>query len=271
MVELPNRIIPLLQVKGPNLVKGIQLEGLRVLGSPQAFASYYYQQGADEIIYLDIVASLYQRNHLAQVLRQATETVFVPVTAGGGVRSVADALTLLRQGADKVAVNTGALRRPELLRELADALGCQAVVLYVEARCRNGWWECLTDNGRETSGRDVLEWVPQAVEQGAGEVLLLSVDRDGTGRGFDLELIAAVAQGLTVPLIAAGGAGSPEHVAQALQAGADAVALASRTTRRWSGYPNPYPARKATASSWMGSAGRVSRWPGPLLPRSKRR
>lgn len=227
MNRLPIRVIPLLQVKGPKLVKGVQLEGLRVLGDPQAFATHYYQQGADELVVLDIVASLYRRNNLTEVLRHTTETVFVPVAAGGGVRSAADALGLLRQGADKVLINTAAVARPTLLSEVAAAIGCQSVVLYVEAKRRDRGWEAMTDNGRERSGKNVVDWVQQAVELGAGEVLLLSVDQDGTGRGFDLDLISAVAGKMTVPLIAAGGAGRLEHIIKAVQAGADAVALSS--------------------------------------------
>ena len=225
---LTARVIPVLHVKGPNLVKGIHLEGLRVLGKPEAFARHYYEQGADELIFLDIVASLYGRNNLEEIVRRVADQVFIPLTVGGGVRSVEDAQRLLRSGADKVAVNTAAVRRPALLRELAEAVGSQAVVVYVEAKERGGWWECLTDNARERSGQGVLEWIQEAVSLGAGEVLLCSVDRDGTGLGYDLELTRRVSDAVTVPVVALGGAGNPEHCVQVLKEGkADAVAAAS--------------------------------------------
>lgn len=222
------RVIPVLHVKGPNLVKGVHLEGLRVLGRPEAFAEHYYEQGADELVLLDIMASLYGRNTLDEIVRRVADQLFIPLTVGGGIRSVQDALLLLRSGADKVAVNTAAVRRPQLLRELAEAVGCQAVVLYVEAKDRGGWWEALTDNARESSGRDVVDWVQEAVALGAGEVLLCSVDRDGTGLGYDLELTRMVSHAVSVPVVALGGAGRPEHCLQVLQEGkADAVAAAS--------------------------------------------
>lgn len=225
---LPVRVIPLLHVKGPNLVKGVQLEGLRSLGSPDAYAKYYYEQGADEIAYLDVVASLYQRNNLADVLARATQDVFVPVAAGGGIRSVDDARRLLINcGADKVMLNTAAVKHPELIQEIAYVTGCQSVVLYVEAKQRDGYYECLTDNARETTGINVLDWIPKAVSLGAGEVLLASVDRDGTGLGYDTTLIQSVSTICTVPLIASGGCGKPEHVVEAVQAGADAVAISA--------------------------------------------
>ncbi len=223
------RVIPVLHVKGPSLVKGIHLEGLRVLGRPEAFAQHYYEQGADELVFLDIVASLYGRNNLHEIVERVADQVFIPLTVGGGVRSVADAVKLLRAGADKIAVNTAAVRRPQLLHELAQVIGCQAVVLYVEAKHRRGGsWDVLTDNAREASGREVGPWVQEAVDLGAGEVLLCSVDRDGTGSGYDLDLTLTVSTAVRVPVIALGGAGNPEHCLQALVQGrADAVAAAS--------------------------------------------
>ena len=225
---LTTRVIPVLHVKGPNLVKGVHLEGLRVLGRPEVFARHYYEQGADELVFLDIVASLYGRNNLHEIVQRVADQVFIPLTVGGGVRCVQDALQLLRSGADKVAVNTAAVRRPQLLRELAEVIGCQAVVLYVEAKDRGGWWECLTDNAREPAGREVLGWVQEAVALGAGEILLCSVDRDGTGLGYDLALTRQVSEAVSVPVIALGGASRPEHCLQVLREGrADAAAAAS--------------------------------------------
>ena len=225
---LTARVIPVLHVKGPNLVKGVHLEGLRVLGRPEAFAKHYYEQGADELVFLDTVASLYGRNTLDEIVQRVADQVFIPLTVGGGIRSVVDAQRLLRCGADKVAVNTAAVGRPELLRELAESLGSQAVVVYVEAEGGGASWECLTDNARERSGREVLEWVQEAVSLGAGEILLCSVDRDGTGQGYDLDVTRRVSDAVSVPVVALGGAGKPEHCLQVLREGkADAVAAAS--------------------------------------------
>jgi len=223
------RIIPRLDIKGPNVVKGVHLEGLRIVGRPEWFAARYYQDGADELIYLDTVASLYGRNNLAEIVSRAAEQIYIPLTVGGGVRSVEDIQRLLRAGADKVTVNTAAMRDPQLIREGAQAFGSQCIVLYVEAKQRGaGRYECLTDNARERTGVDVFDWVRRAVDLGAGEILLTSIDREGTGRGYDLELTAAVARMVPVPVIASGGAGSPDHVAQVVQVGhADAVCAAS--------------------------------------------
>ena len=225
--KLPIRIVPLLHVKGNLLVKGVQLEGLRALGDPAAFAARYYEDSCDELVLVDIVASLYGRNNLGDVLDRTVAEVFVPVSAGGGIRSVEDARRLLLHGADKVLVNTSAVRRPQLIREIADVVGCQSMVVNIEAKRRSWGYEALTDNARECSGRNVVDWVQEAVALGAGEILLCSIDRDGTYQGFDLELIRAVSANLPVPLIAAGGCGAPEHVVEAVRAGADAVAISS--------------------------------------------
>lgn len=221
------RLIPRLDIKGPNLVKGIHLEGLRVMGDPNEFAVGYYRDGADELIYMDIVASLYGRNNLSDIVKRTVENVFIPITVGGGIRSVDDVRHILRSGADKVAINTAAVNRPELIREVSNRFGSQCMVLSVEAkRIAPGKWEAYTDNGREKTGRDVLEWVRQGVDLGAGEILLTSVDREGTRKGFDLELVRAVTQAVPVPVIASGGMGSVDHLLDAVEAGADAIAMA---------------------------------------------
>jgi cyclase len=222
------RLIARLDIKGPNLIKGIHLEGLRVIGSPNEHALRYYRQGADELIYMDCVASLYGRNNLREIVESAARDVFVPMTVGGGIRSVEDVTELLRSGADKVAVNTAAVARPQLISEIALRFGSQCMVLSVEAKqVAPGRWEAYTDNGRERTGRDVIEWVQRGVELGAGEVLLTSVDREGTRRGFDVSLVRAVTAEVSVPVIASGGMGRPEDLVEVVHQGqADAVAMA---------------------------------------------
>lgn len=222
------RIIPRLDIKGPNLIKGVRLEGLRVIGDPHEFAVRYYRDGADELIYMDIVASLYGRNNLSEIIRRAAQDVYIPITVGGGIRSLDDARHILRSGADKVAINTAAIARPHLISEVARRFGSQAMVLSIEAkRVAAGRWEPYTDNGRERTGCDVLEWVQQAVKLGAGEILVTSVDREGTRSGFDLELIRAVSDAVNVPVIASGGMGTIQHFAEAAITGrADAIAMA---------------------------------------------
>lgn len=221
------RLIARLDVKGPNLIKGVHLEGLRKIGDPQQYARDYYRQGIDEIIYMDVVASLYGRNNLTDVVRRTAENVFIPITVGGGVRSDEDAGALLRAGADKVAINTGAIRNPELITEIAEKFGSQCVVLSIEAK-RQGTakWEAYTDNGRERSGLDAVAWAIEAERRGAGEILLTSVDCEGTGTGFDLELVETVTSSVGIPVIACGGMGSIDHLTRAIRAGADAVAMA---------------------------------------------
>ena len=222
------RIIPRLDIKGPNLIKGVQLEGLRVMGDPQEFAIRYYEAGADELVYMDIVASLYGRNNLSDIIRRAADRVFIPITVGGGIRSVDDARHILRSGADKVAINTAAVARPELITEVSRRFGSQAMVLSIEAKqVAPGKWEAYTDNGRERTGLDVLEWICRGVELGAGEILLTSVDREGTRKGFDIELVRQVSAAVPVPVIASGGMGSIEHFIEAATTGsADAVSMA---------------------------------------------
>ncbi|MGE5503032.1 MAG: imidazole glycerol phosphate synthase subunit HisF [Actinomycetota bacterium] len=225
---IPARLIARLDIKGHNVVKGVHLEGLRVVGQPGDLARRYYGEGIDEIVFMDVVASLYGRNNILSVVEEAARDVFIPLTVGGGIRSLDDIVAVLRSGADKVAINTAAVGRPEFLREAAHAFGSQCVVLSVEAKRRGpGKWEALTDNGRELTGVDVLEWVVEAERLGAGEILLTSVDQEGTRKGFDMELLNAVRSRVRVPVIACGGAGSPEHVADVFAtASADAVCCA---------------------------------------------
>jgi len=227
-METP-RIIPRLDIKGPNLVKGIHLEGLRVLGKPERFARLYYQQGADELYYQDAVASLYGRNSLLEIISLTAQEIFIPLTVGGGLRSLEDIAQVLRAGADKVAINTAAVERPALIKEAAQRFGSSTVMVSIEAiRLGPGRYEAYTDYGRQGTGVDALEWALKAVELGAGELMVTSIDREGTGQGFDLELIRAVAQSVPVPVIACGGAGKLEHVSQAFSQGrAQAVSLAS--------------------------------------------
>lgn len=222
------RLIARLDIKGPNLIKGIHLEGLRVIGSPNEYARRYYRQGADELIYMDCVASLYGRNSLGDIVQSAARDVFVPMTVGGGIRSVEDATHLLRCGADKVAVNTAAIANPVLIADIARRFGSQCMVLSIEAKqVGPNRWEAYTDNGRERTGLDVIAWVKQGVALGAGEVLLTSVDREGTRKGFDIPLLQAVTGAVAVPVIASGGMGKPEDLVDAVwQGGADAVAMA---------------------------------------------
>ena len=222
------RVIPRLDIKGPNLVKGIHLEGLRIVGKPEDFARRYSAEGADELIYVDIVASLYQRNSLLDIVERTAAEVFVPLTVAGGIRTTDDIANLLRAGADKVAINTAAMGRPEFITEAARMFGSQCVVLSIEAkRQRPGAWEAFTDNGRERSGRDAIAWAREGVARGAGEVLVTSVDQEGTGRGYDLELTREIATQVGVPVIACGGAGAPDDVVKVVRDGkADAVALA---------------------------------------------
>ena len=209
------RVISRLDIKAPNLIKGIRLEGLRVMGDPQVFACDYYAQGIDEILYMDVVASLYERSTLHDVLRHAVERVFIPITVGGGIRSLQDATEILSLGADKIAINTAAVKQPELIAQIACQVGSQAVVLSVECKREQHGWQVYTDNGREKTGRDVFEWVSQAHELGVGEVLLTSVDREGTRKGYDLELLQAVSDRVRLPIIASGGFGELKHASEA--------------------------------------------------------
>lgn len=224
----PIRLIARLDIKAPNLIKGIQLEGLRVMGDPNTFARRYYDAIADELLYLDIVASLYNRNSLTDIVESATHDIFIPVTVGGGVRTLDDARKLLHSGADKVAINTAAINNPALISQVAQRFGRQATVLSIEAkRSGDGRWEAYTDNGRERTGLDVIEWAKRGAEMGAGELLITSVDREGTRKGFDVALVKAVTDVVSIPVIASGGLGEPAHLVEVVrEGGADAVAVA---------------------------------------------
>ncbi|MFA6275885.1 MAG: imidazole glycerol phosphate synthase cyclase subunit [Pedobacter sp.] len=223
------RIIPRLDVKGPNLVKGIHLEGLRVLGRPADFAKYYYEQGADEVMFMDVVASLYERNSLHDIISETAKSIFIPITVGGGLRSISDIKEVLRAGADKVCLNTAAINNNQLIKDATRMFGSSTIVVAIEAiKESNGKYLAYTDNGREYTGVDVLEWAQKLDDMRVGELVITSVDKEGTGEGFDLELIQKVSSLVSVPVIAHGGAGRKEHIPSVFNnANADAVALGS--------------------------------------------
>lgn len=223
------RIIPRLDIKGPNLVKGIHLEGLRVLGKPSDFAKYYYEQGADELMFMDVVASLYERNSLHDIISDTVKSIFIPITVGGGLRSITDIKEVLRAGADKVCLNTAAINNPQLIKDASRMFGSSTIVVAIEAiRESNGKYLAYTDNGREHTGIDAFEWAQRVAELGAGELIITSVDREGTGEGFDLDLISGISSSVGIPVIAHGGAGRKEHIIPAVtNGGADAIAVAS--------------------------------------------
>jgi cyclase len=223
------RIIPRLDIKGPNLVKGIHLEGLRVLGNPEKFAKYYYEHGADELIYMDVVASLYGRNSLSQIIRKTAKDIFVPLTVGGGIRTIEDIRSILNAGADKVAINTAAVRNPEFISQASHQFGSSTIVLAIEAiRQPDGHHFAFTDCGREHTGIEVVEWAHRGEELGAGEIMISSVDNEGTGDGLDIELVSSISKAVGIPVIAHGGANTVENVSKAIsRSGADAVAIAS--------------------------------------------
>ncbi len=222
------RIIPRLDIKGPNLVKGIHLEGVRVLGKPEDFARKYYTGGADELIYMDVVASLYNRNGLFHLIEKACEEIFVPLTIGGGLRTIGDIEKALRAGADKTAINTQAIKTPDFVKEASRIFGSQCIVGSVEAKRKGNSWEAYIDSGRECTGVDVLEWVKRLEDLGVGEILLTSVDQEGTKKGFDVDLIKKVTERVSIPVIASGGAGTPEQISDLiLNTGVNAVAVAS--------------------------------------------
>jgi imidazole glycerol-phosphate synthase subunit HisF len=215
-------------VDGGRVVKGVGFVDLRDAGDPVELAGRYDAAGADELVFLDITATAHKRETVVDLARRAADDVFIPFTIGGGIRSVADAQGVLDAGADKVSINSAALQRPELIDELAATFGSQCVVLAIDAKVRGeGAWEAYLAGGRTPTGRDAVAWARHGVERGAGEILLTSMDRDGTNHGYDLALTGAVADAVTVPVIASGGAGTPAHCTEAVHAGADAVLLAS--------------------------------------------
>jgi len=223
------RIIPRLDIKGPNLVKGIHLEGLRVLGKPEDFARYYYENGADELFYQDVVASLYERNSLNSLISNTAKEIFIPLTVGGGIRTIADINSVLRAGADKVCINTAAIKNPNFIKEASRSFGSSTIVIAIEAiKQPDGCYLAYTDNGREHTGIEVADWAKKAEELGAGEIVITSVDRDGTGLGFDMQLIQLISEIVSIPLIIHGGASDESNIATAIKEGkADGVALAS--------------------------------------------
>ena len=221
------RIIPKLDIKGPNLVKGLQLEGNRVLGTAWDFAETYYREGADELIFQDVVASLYLRNGLKEIVSRTAGNIFIPLTVAGGIRSVDDARDILRAGADKVAINTAAVESPHIISEIAKVFGAQCVVSSLEVFAVDGQYQVWVDYGRQVTKLDAVEWAKEVVDRGAGEILLTSINRDGMGKGYDLKLIEKIAKCVSVPVIACGGAGSKEDLKAVIDAGADAVAASS--------------------------------------------
>jgi cyclase len=223
------RIIPRLDIKGPNVVKGIHLEGLRVLGNPADFAQYYYEQGADELMFMDVVASLYERNSLHDIITETAKKIFIPLTVGGGLRTLDDIKSVLRAGADKVCLNTAAIKNPEIIREASLRFGSSTIVVAIEAiKQQNGDYLAYTDNGREHTGVNVLDWARKMNEYGAGELVVTSVDREGTGEGYDIDLVNLISMNVNIPVIAHGGAGKASDVADVINTGkADAVALSS--------------------------------------------
>jgi cyclase len=235
------RVIPCLDVDAGRVVKGVEFLDIRDAGDPVELAAHYDREGADELVFLDITATHEQRDTIVQLARRTADEVFVPFTIGGGIRSVEDAQAVLDAGADKVSINSAALQRPELIDELALRFGSQCVVLAIDAKARTvrvgevpgsnpgapTGWDAYLAGGRTPTGRDVVEWAREAVERGAGEILLTSMDRDGTSNGYDLPLTSAVSEAVSVPVIASGGAGELDHLAQALRAGADAALCAS--------------------------------------------
>jgi len=221
------RVIPCLDVDAGRVVKGTNFVDLRDAGDPVELAERYDAEGADELVFLDITATHEKRDTIVELARRTADNVFVPFTIGGGIRSASDAQAVLDAGADKVSINSAAVARPELVDELANVFGAQCVVLAVDARRSGESWEVFVAGGRTPTGRDAVEWIREGVERGAGEILLTSMDRDGTKDGYDLELTSAVASAVSVPVIASGGAGDLSHLVDALHAGADAALAAS--------------------------------------------
>ena len=232
MFPLPFRLIARLDIKGEHVVKGMQMEGLRIVGKPADMALNYANQGADELLYLDIVASLYGRNALEDLVRQTASEVFIPITVGGGIRTCEDIRRLLRAGADKVAINTAAVERPGFIHEAAEQFGAQAIVVQVDAKrheeAGRPWFEVYVNGGRDPSAWPVPAWLECVVRAGAGEILLTSIDCDGMHCGYDVDLLAEILPAqLPIPIVVGGGAAKPRHLYMAAVAGADGVAIGS--------------------------------------------
>jgi len=212
-MSLAMRIIPRLDIKGPNLVKGINLEGLRVLGKPESFAKFYYEQGADELFYQDVVASLYGRNSLHDIISKTAKEIFIPLTVGGGIRSIDDISKILKAGADKVSINTAVIENPDLISSASRFFGSSTIVVNIEAiKQPNGSYKAFTDNGRNSSNKEVISWAKEVEQRGAGEILLTCVDHEGLGKGFDLTLANNICDAVNIPVVIHGGAGKQQHV-----------------------------------------------------------
>jgi len=222
------RIIPRLDIKGPNLVKGIHLEGLRVLGDPASFAKLYYQEGADEIFYQDVVASLYGRSSLHDIISKTAKEAFIPLTVGGGIRTINNISDVLKAGADKVCINSAAVRDPEFIKKASEKFGKSTIVVAIEAiKQSDGKYFAFTDNAREETGLEVVAWAKKVVELGAGEIVITSVDQEGTGKGIDQKLVASIISNVDIPVIVHGGLGNLHHIKECYNLGASGVAVAS--------------------------------------------
>lgn len=221
------RIIPRLDVKMEWLIKGVQMEGWRKVGDPSEYAKAYAENGADELLFMDVVASLYERNSLHEMVAKVASEVFIPLTVGGGIRKIEDVDTMLSVGADKVAINTAATINPTLIDEIAKKFGSQATVISIEAVKHGTGWLVMTENGRNHTGKNVLEWAKEVAARGAGEIIITSIDRDGMGSGYELELIKTVAENVSIPVVSSGGFGRIEHLSELLeQTNVSAVSLA---------------------------------------------
>jgi len=234
------RIIARLDIKNEYVIKGIHLEGLRKIGNPNELAKKYYQQGVDEIIFMDAVAAYYDRNSLSEIIKETCKDVFVPITVGGGIRTIEDIQTALNSGADKVAINTKAIQEPKFIKSASEVFGSQCIVISIVAKkISENKWEAYTDNGREPTGVDVIEWATEVQKLGAGEIMLTSIDKDGTKRGFDLTLNKMVSEVVSIPIISASGAGKNEDIVELINyANIDAVSVASILHYNLSSVPN---------------------------------
>jgi cyclase len=220
------RLIARLDIKSQNVIKGIQMEGLRIVGDPKVIATKYYESGADELLYIDTVATLYGRDNLIDIVRNTAQNIFIPLTVGGGIRTFDDAKLLLRSGADKVAINSSAVGNPKLLKEIAETFGSQCVVLSVDCKKIGNDWSVYVNNGRDPTGLFVASWVEAAAQNGVGEVLVTSVDRDGTRRGLDLDLMVLARSSTDLPLIGSGGAGTIADIRKGFsEADLDGIAI----------------------------------------------